>query len=61
MFSLSTNLTKIDMKKCQNKRNRETRTQTFSSPPNHGGRQVVKKFPIPTNAEFFSKSSLHPE
>ena len=53
MFSLSTNL-KIDMKKCQNRRNREARTQTFSSLPNHGGRQVDKKFPIPTNAEFFS-------
>ena len=42
------------MKKCQNRRNREARTQTFSSLPNHGGRQVDKKFPIPTNAEFFS-------
>ena len=42
------------MKKCQNRRNREARTQTFSSPPNHGGWQVVKKCPIPTNTEFFS-------
>ena len=42
------------MKKCQNRRNREARTQTFSSLPNHGGRQVDKKFLIPTNAEFFS-------
>ena len=29
MFFLSTNITKIDMKKCQNRQNRETRTQIF--------------------------------
>ena len=33
MFFLSTNITKIDMKKCQNRRNRETRTQNFLRRP----------------------------
>ena len=33
VFFSSTNITKIDMKKCQNRRNRETRTQNFLRRP----------------------------
>ena len=50
VFSIQ-NITKIDMKKCQNRQNRETRTQNFPL-SNYGGRQVVRKFAITTNAKF---------
>ena len=53
MLFLFTNITKIDTKKCQNRRNRETRTQNFLHRPNVVDGNFFGNFQFQQTANFF--------
>ena len=53
MFFLSTNITKIDMKKCQNRQNRETRTQNFLHHPTVIGTKLLWNSQFQQMSNFF--------
>ena len=53
MFSLSSNITKIDMKKYQNRRNRETRTQNFLHRPTMVGGKLLQNSQFQQTPNFF--------
>ena len=53
MFFLSTNITKIDKKKCQNRRNRETRTQNFLLHPTMVGGNFLGNSQFQQMPNFF--------
>ena len=53
MFFLSTNITKIDMKKYQNRQNRETRTQDFFRHPTVVGGKLLGNPQFQQTLDFF--------